>query len=560
MESSYERERHGKMEREDSALRTMSVLKCLLSCIILVASIIRLTGSDGIQEIPALIVTDQSSNTIIKSFATFSPSDQQSFLNSHGHLCSTTRGGRYSSSNPIIDAYKRLAEISQHDPKYGRSKDIQTDIWKLCTMAAGYASTYLNPNQVFFPNDSTFPNVLKDDARNIAIQTNLYGQKGDQIQFVNSAILSLGKTKSGRSVSMQMIQRLISNIDTPLEVTNYRSWKGHELFRLVKSASVLNPSEWNILTSYCVGLEGTGMKSTNSYSRTGLCTRSGGSPCCEITYSTDASSSSIFLMTHGIEEGTFENKTKGTSFDSHIVETVPEESRIPFEINGRQLAPRFFDVLLDNDCLPSYPCSRCFASQDGGDLKSQCSVCSVPCACYCKALCKIRPHTMKIVKGLRVKIPAWKRDPSRLIPRIVHQTYFEPVTKEKYPNFSRLVESWKQSGWDYKFYTDEDIELFLSSYFPSEVREAYDAIIPGAYKADLFRYCVLLIRGGLYADVDVLLSTDLDKLLQNDIGFMVPVDEVSFVRLIQRGIFLLLFILSLTYLSMLTARKSKWCW
>jgi mannosyltransferase OCH1-like enzyme len=167
---------------------------------------------------------------------------------------------------------------------------------------------------------------------------------------------------------------------------------------------------------------------------------------------------------------------------------------------------------------------------------------------------------MKIVKELRVKIPAWKRDPSRLIPRIVHQTYFEPVTKEKYPNFSRLVESWKQSGWDYKFYTDEDIELFLSSYFPSEVREAYDAIIPGAYKADLFRYCVLLIRGGIYADVDVLLSTDLDKLLQNDIGFMVPVDEVSFVRLIQRGIFLLLSILSLTYLSIMTARKSKWCW
>jgi hypothetical protein len=36
---------------------------------------------------------------------------------------------------------------------------------------------------------------------------------------------------------------------------------------------------------------------------------------------------------------------------------------------------------------------------------------------------------------------------------------------------------------------------------------------------------VLLIHGGIYADVDVLLSTDLDKLMENDIGFMVPVDE-----------------------------------
>ena len=40
------------------------------------------------------------------------------------------------------------------------------------------------------------------------------------------------------------------------------------------------------------------------------------------------------------------------------------------------------------------------------------------------------------------------------------------------------------------------------------------------------RYCVLLIHGGIYADVDVLLSTDLDKLVEDDIGFMVPVDEV----------------------------------
>jgi len=117
---------------------------------------------------------------------------------------------------------------------------------------------------------------------------------------------------------------------------------------------------------------------------------------------------------------------------------------------------------------------------------------------------------------------------SSLIPKIIHQTYFEPVTKEKYPNFSRLVESWKQSSWDYNFYNDEDARTFLSSHFPPEVREAYDALIPGAYKADLFRYCILLIHGGIYADVDVLLSVDLDKLVENDVGFMVPVDEVKF--------------------------------
>jgi len=52
-------------------------------------------------------------------------------------------------------------------------------------------------------------------------------------------------------------------------------------------------------------------------------------------------------------------------------------------------------------------------------------------------------------------------------------------------------------------------------------------LIPGAYKADLFRYCVLLIHGGVYADVDVLLESNLDVAIQPDVGFMVPFDGVS---------------------------------
>ena len=52
-------------------------------------------------------------------------------------------------------------------------------------------------------------------------------------------------------------------------------------------------------------------------------------------------------------------------------------------------------------------------------------------------------------------------------------------------------------------------------------------LFAGAFKADLFRYCVLLIRGGVYADMDVLLQTNLDDAIANDIGFMTPIDQVS---------------------------------
>jgi len=94
------------------------------------------------------------------------------------------------------------------------------------------------------------------------------------------------------------------------------------------------------------------------------------------------------------------------------------------------------------------------------------------------------------------------------------------------PNFSRLVESWNQTNWDYRFYNDKDVEDFLSTHFPPEVTEAYEALLPGAFKADLFRYCVLFIHGGVYADVDVLLESKLDTAIDDDVGFMVPLDAV----------------------------------
>ena len=109
------------------------------------------------------------------------------------------------------------------------------------------------------------------------------------------------------------------------------------------------------------------------------------------------------------------------------------------------------------------------------------------------------------------------------IPRIVHQTWMHPIgardPKARFPN------SFRTSGWDYRFYVDEDASTFIAENFPPEVHEAYESLIPGAFKADLFRYCVLYIHGGVYADIDVLLESNLDAVLTDDVSFMVPIDE-----------------------------------
>jgi hypothetical protein len=88
-----------------------------------------------------------------------------------------------------------------------------------------------------------------------------------------------------------------------------------------------------------------------------------------------------------------------------------------------------------------------------------------------------------------------------------------------------MKESFRQSGWEYRFYTDAEAGDFLSTHFPPAVREAFEALLPGAFKSDLFRYCVLLIYGGVYADVDILLAANLDNAVPPDVSFMTPIDE-----------------------------------
>mmetsp|Transcript_27551 Transcript_27551/g.66995 ORF Transcript_27551/g.66995 Transcript_27551/m.66995 type:complete len:759 (+) Transcript_27551:85-2361(+) len=205
---------------------------------------------------------------------------------------------------------------------------------------------------------------------------------------------------------------------------------------------------------------------------------------------------------------------------------LPYISTISEKVSERphqtMITPNFFEILSQKDCLPADKrCMDCLKNRMGGN----CRRCKSFCQCYCKALCHTPIPEKFISKQLTIRPPQYARDPSRLIPKIIHQTWFENITSEDYPNMSRLIESFKQSGWSYVFYTDRDIENFLSTHFPPEVRQAYDALRPGSFKADLFRYCVLLIHGGVYADMDILLETNLDLAIEPDIGFMVPEDE-----------------------------------
>ena len=54
---------------------------------------------------------------------------------------------------------------------------------------------------------------------------------------------------------------------------------------------------------------------------------------------------------------------------------------------------------------------------------------------------------------------------------------------------------------NYYLFDDNDCREFIKKNFNEDTLNAYDILIPGAYKADLWRYCVLYIYGGIYMDI-----------------------------------------------------------
>jgi len=63
---------------------------------------------------------------------------------------------------------------------------------------------------------------------------------------------------------------------------------------------------------------------------------------------------------------------------------------------------------------------------------------------------------------------------------------------------------------------DTDCRDFLRNHFPAEVVQAFDALKPGAYKADLWRLCILYVYGGIYMDIKLQNQVPLTSLLDRE--------------------------------------------
>lgn len=86
------------------------------------------------------------------------------------------------------------------------------------------------------------------------------------------------------------------------------------------------------------------------------------------------------------------------------------------------------------------------------------------------------------------------------IPKNIFQTWH---THALSPKMQKCVDKVKKANPEFKYYLfdDDQCQTFIKDNFEESVINAYNILIPSAYKADLWRYCVLYKYGGIYLDI-----------------------------------------------------------
>jgi len=102
-------------------------------------------------------------------------------------------------------------------------------------------------------------------------------------------------------------------------------------------------------------------------------------------------------------------------------------------------------------------------------------------------------------------------------------------THELLPKMKENVEKLKERNpeFNYYLYDDNECREFIKNNFDESVVNAYDSLIPGAYRADLWRYCILYIYGGVYLDIKFCTI--------NDFKLINLTDKEYFVRDIEKS-------------------------
>jgi len=87
-----------------------------------------------------------------------------------------------------------------------------------------------------------------------------------------------------------------------------------------------------------------------------------------------------------------------------------------------------------------------------------------------------------------------------IIPKNIFQTW---KTQDVPPKMNKCIKQLQIDNPEFSYYLYDDLMCidFIKDNFDDSVICAYNKLIPTAYKADLFRYCILYKLGGIYLDI-----------------------------------------------------------
>lgn len=99
--------------------------------------------------------------------------------------------------------------------------------------------------------------------------------------------------------------------------------------------------------------------------------------------------------------------------------------------------------------------------------------------------------------------------------KIPRQIYMTTRDKTKIP--VKVKDNWVQFGdkLPIAIFDDEECERFIDMYFTDKVLRKFKSL-RGAHRADLFRYCILYIKGGLYVDIKTKLTQPIESVFDFD--------------------------------------------
>ena len=121
------------------------------------------------------------------------------------------------------------------------------------------------------------------------------------------------------------------------------------------------------------------------------------------------------------------------------------------------------------------------------------------------------------------------------VPPFVHRIWECDTIPDRY---SAALETWisNTAGMFVFLWTNEVRRHFINNTFGSTHLTLYDRIVPGAYRADLFRYVIMYLFGGVYSDMDSHLLQNLSNLINDFEHFVTVVTDLDISRLLNGAI------------------------